>query len=317
MITIFLGAGLSRLAGVPLASELFDEEPIVDRLTRANLVSRVLHRWNSWHQKTGGSPEEHLAHLASNELPGFQDAIWYVALLVTLRLAEVRYIGGQPQISRHHLTLTSGVQAIEDFWTTVFKQTLEVAVVTTNYDILAERGIRHEPRPRVPRPGFHYGYGDVELEGGGFPLFSHIRRIQACGSVPLLKLHGSVSWTRQGNSLVHYADCRPAIRGDAAIVAPAKEKRIPKYLEPTWSIAADVLRGSAIWLIVGYSLPEYDLQVRELLSNSAQLTPAIHVFDPSPVPAKRFEDLLPTLDVQRHPGIPDGLAELQYVLASQ
>jgi hypothetical protein len=167
MITILLGAGLSRLAGVPLASELFDEEPIVDRVARANLVSRVLHRWNKWHQQTGGSPEEHIAHLVSNQMPGIQDAIWYVALLVTLGLAEVRYVGGQPQITRHHLTLTSGVRAIEDFWTTVFQQTMEVAVVTTNYDIIAERGIRNEPRPHVPRPGFHYGFGRVDLEGGG------------------------------------------------------------------------------------------------------------------------------------------------------
>jgi hypothetical protein len=132
----------------------------------------------------------------------------------------------------------------------------------------------------------------------------------------LLKLHGSVSWAREGNELIRYADCRPAIRGDAAIIAPAKEKQVPDYLQPTWSIAADVLRDSATWLIVGYSLPEYDVQVRELLSNAAQYAPMIHVFDPSRVAAHRLEALFPDLSIQRHPGFPHGLGDLHNVVAS-
>lgn len=42
MITVFLGAGFSGLGGVPLASQLFDEQPQVDTISRQALVSRVL-----------------------------------------------------------------------------------------------------------------------------------------------------------------------------------------------------------------------------------------------------------------------------------
>jgi hypothetical protein len=314
MITLFLGAGLSSLAGVPLASELFSEEPIVDRVSRANLVSRVLHSWNSWHEKTGGSPEEYIAYLDSNQAPGLRDTVWYVALLITLRVATVRYVGGQPQITRHHITLTSGVPQIEAFWTTVFRRTSDIAVVTTNYDIIAERAIRNQPRPRVPRPGFNYGSGTVKLEGRGYPTFAHIRPNYANGTVPLLKLHGSISWSVEAGSIVPYVDCRPAIRGNAAIVAPAKEKVIPDYLSSTWDIAADVLRDSTRWLVVGYSLPEYDLQVRELLASCADHSPRIHIFDPWPLAAERFETFLPKLDIHRHPGIPGGLDDLEHIL---
>ncbi len=316
MITIFLGAGLSSLANIPLAGNLFAEEPAVDRVTRANLVSRVLHGWHSWQERTGGSPEQYIAYLEKNQAPGYRDAVWYVALLITLRLAEIRYVGGQLQITRHQLTLTSGNSHIEDFWTTIFSQITDAAVVTTNYDIIAERGIRIEPRPRVHRPGFNYGFGNVRLEGRGFPTFAHLRPVEANGSIPLLKLHGSISWSVEKGTIVPYIDCRPAIRGDAAIVAPAEEKFVPDYLRPTWQCAADVLRESAIWIVVGYSLPEYDMQVRELLSSCADHSPDIHVFDPWPIATARFEMLFPNLEVYRHAGIPEGLGTLTELVQS-
>ena len=316
MISIFLGAGLSSLAGIPLASDLFSEEPLVDRITRANLVSRVLHGWRTWQSRTGGSPEQYMASLANSQDPGWHDTVWYIALLITLRLATLRYVGGKPAITRHHLTLTSGVPQIEAFWTALFKHSTEVTVLTTNYDILAERGIRHEPRPRAHRPGFNYGFGHVELEGSGFPTFAHLRRVRACGSVPLLKLHGSISWALRANRIVPYVDCRPAIRGGAAIVAPAEAKQVPDYLGPTWALAEDALRASSIWIIVGYSLPPYDLHIRALFASCASHTLVIHVFDPSPSPAARFESLLPSLPISRHPGFPEGLAGLHELLST-
>ena len=91
-------------------------------------------------------------------------------------------------------------------------------------------------RPRVPRPGFNYGFGPEALAGGGYP-YSYARGLRAAGQVPLLKLHGSVSWSMEHGVLVKYQDCRPAIRGDAAIVAPIVGKSVPAYLEATWQAA--------------------------------------------------------------------------------
>lgn len=313
MIAIFLGAGFSAAAGLPLARGLFDEEPQVDAVSRQRLVDRVLARWHAWESRNRGFPEEYLASLRDSGGRDWLDAVWYVALVIALRTAQVEFVGGKPKVTRHNLDRTSGVPAHESFWSAVFRQTQSVAVITTNYDILAERGLRVRPRPHVPRPGFHYGAGTEALAGGGYPSYTHIRKISASGAVPLLKLHGSVSWSYRGGKLVRYHDCRPAVRGDAAIIPPVTGKRIPAFLQPIWTLAADVLAASRQWLFVGYSLPDYDHLVRELLVRAATKSPDIHVFDPSPSVVRHYEAAL-GLPVHSHPGIPEGTTCLPRLL---
>lgn len=316
MLSIFLGAGFSAAAGVPLASQLFDAKPVVDRVTRRALVERVVDRWHRWHARFGGSPEEHLAYLQEGQQPGWKDAQWYVGLVIALATGSVEYVGMRPTITRHNLDRTAD-DAHERFWTMIFRRTSDVAVVTTNYDILPERGLRHKPRPRVPRPGFHYGWGAEELAGGGYPSYTHIQKITINGSVPIYKLHGSVSWSYRNETLVRYHDCRPAIRGDAAIVAPVTSKMLPAYLKPVWQNAERSLAASRCWVIIGYSLPAYDILVRRLFSASARSRPAVHVFDPDEAVAGRFQSLLPGCSVQPHPGLPRGLCDIEAIIECQ
>ena len=68
MISVFLGAGFSSLGGVPLASQLFDEQPLVDAISRQRLIGRVLDGWDNWHHRTGGTPEEYLVYLKANSV---------------------------------------------------------------------------------------------------------------------------------------------------------------------------------------------------------------------------------------------------------
>src|SRR4051812_5440702 len=89
---IFLGAGFSRVTGVPLAGELFDEEPVVDRITRQRLVDSVRSRWVAWHERTGGAPEEHLAELETYGGATWREATWYVGLVIALRMGHLREI---------------------------------------------------------------------------------------------------------------------------------------------------------------------------------------------------------------------------------
>ena len=185
-VAIILGAGFSAVAGLPLASQLLDERPDVDRVTRRKLVDRVLTRWEIWRSENAGTTEEYLARLASNNRREFLDAVWFVGLTVALQMGQLRSVGANPTIIKHNLDRTSTPE-LEKFWTIVFGARVDVAVVTTNFDILAERGLRHVPRPRAKRPGFHYGFGTENLEGGGYPSYSHIQKIRASGSVPLLK----------------------------------------------------------------------------------------------------------------------------------
>ena len=310
-VAIILGAGFSVVAGVPLASQLLGNRPDVDRVTRQKLVDRVVTRWETWRSRNRGATEQYLAELERTNQKEFHDAAWFIGLTVALRMGQLRKVGANLEITKHNLDRTSE-PGLEKFWTVLFGARTDVSVITTNFDILAERGLRHVPRPKVKRPGFHYGFGPESLQGGGYPSYSHIQKIKTGGHVPVLKLHGSVSWSVRNGELVKYHDCRPAIRGDAAIVAPIVEKTVPDYLEPTWMAAKEHLCRARTWIVVGYSLPPYDQAVRALLREAVSPDTAIHVFDPDSAVASRFRDL--TLNVRSHRGLPDGINELNDIL---
>lgn len=311
-VAIILGAGFSVTAGVPLASQLFEHRPDMDRLVRQRLVDRVVTHWSRWRSRTNGSAEEYLAELAHSKLREWYDAVWFVGLTIASKMGELRSVGARLQLTKHYLAHRS-VAIHEHFWTTIFRRRSDVSVITTNYDILPERGLRSHPRPRVLRPGFHYGFGPEDLAGRGFP-YTYARRIQAAGHVPLFKLHGSVSWSVENGALVKYHDCRPAIRGNAAIVAPIVGKSVPAYLEPTWQAAKTRLSSASTWIVVGYSLPAYDQLIQMLLRDAATPDTTVHVFDPDPVVAQRFRAHLPGLNVDAHPGLPAGTDAIASIL---
>jgi hypothetical protein len=68
------------------------------------------------------------------------------------------------------------------------------------------------------------------LTGGGYPSYTHIQKIRVTGTVPLLKLHGSVSWSVQGQSLVRYHDCRPVINGTLLAVGGRRGREAVEVL---------------------------------------------------------------------------------------
>ena len=313
MISVFLGAGFSLLGGVPLASQLFDEQPLVDVISRENLIECVLGGWEDWKHQKGGTPEEYLAYLEANPGKHWFTAVKYVALVVTLGMRRVSIGGQRPTVTHHSLNLAPRIEEHEDFWTAIFRRTTDVCVLTTNYDILAERGLRLKPRPRIPRPGFHYEDGPEKLKGGLSGIF-HSRLLNAEGTVPLLKLHGSVSWSLNGNRIDRYHDCRPAIRGDAAIIAPVTEKSVPSVFQPIWDHAASALAKSDIWIIVGYSFPEYDITINKLFQSTAKHGTRVHIMNPDPEAFRRAESLLPDSDVRPHSGIPEALYDLPNIL---
>lgn len=103
MISIFLGAGFSFLGNVPLASQLFDEQPKVDVISRQRLLERVLFGWKNWHDQTGGTPEQYLAMLEANGGKQWRDATWYVALVIAMHMGHVRVVGaGTRQLCPDH-----------------------------------------------------------------------------------------------------------------------------------------------------------------------------------------------------------------------
>ena len=130
--------------------------------------------------------------------------------------------------------------------------------------------------------------------------------------MPLLKLHGSISWSVRHGELVKYHDCRPAIRGDAAIVAPILKKTVPRYLRPIWTAAADAspTRGPGSWSDTAF-LPT----TKQFVPSSERRAHGTRPFTCStrtPRSASRFRDL--TRNVRSHPGLPVGFDELRALL---
>lgn len=331
MLALFLGAGFSYTAGVPLAGGLFDEEPEVDLLVRKKLVDRVLTGWRNWRKLYGGTPEQYLSYLESIGGDDMRDATWYVALVISLRMGILQREGeptitlseprdflaarrlsapnGKSYVSHHEINRTTGNRDQERFWTSIFFNTHDVGVITTNYDILAERGMRHETRHRARRMGFHYGNGPERLKGRGNSWLPKAG-IFAKGNVPLIKLHGSVSWSLDRGHLTKYVDCRPAFRGDACIIAPVHEKSPRPEFLALWNAAAEILSNSHIWVIVGYSFPQYDVAVLNLFKKNSRHNPKVHIFDPNEKVAEIVRELLPNCEVTQHDGLPKAIDNL-------
>jgi SIR2-like domain len=314
MITVFTGAGFSHLASVPLASQLFDEQPAVDRISRQRLIERVVAGWNRWHASERGTPEEYLAVLEARADKEWLDAVWFVGLRIALDMGNIEMVGTKPTVVRHNIDRMTGVPAHEKFWGALFRLVNDVTVITTNYDILCERGLRIAPRPRKRLPGFNYGNGVEQLAGGGYPSYSHIQKVACQGHVPILKLHGSVSWSIRDGHLIKYHDCRPAIRGDAAIIAPVTNKHIPQMFRNIWQSAAQALASTSVLVVIGYSLPPYDHAVRNLIKSNLPASAKVHVFDPYAPVASRYSELLPSNEVVPEPGLPGGTYRLVSIL---
>ena len=55
----------------------------------------------------------------------------------------------------------------------------------------------------------------------------------------------------------------------AAIVPPLSEKEAPRWAQNVWEAAGHRLAEASLWIVVGYSLPAYDIAVRQLFSLAA------------------------------------------------
>lgn len=323
-VALVLGAGWSAAAGYPLARELLQGPIHVTSEQSRRRAQAVLDAFRSW--ATHNDPayaEVFLAEVQRGRVPrppvpeeptlfdglGGLPLPWSWAVeTVMLRLSwpqldrddlhsedavllpprarhKVRYRGdlASPARSRPHEVFLREVLAEHDL----------VGVVTTNYDTLAERTLRHRPMRRHPEPGFFYaGLPTPQRAKGSSPWDRYneddwvpgMNSISITGRIPLCKLHGSLSWKRTGAELEVYRDLRLPFRdgGAAAIVAPVPEKEAEPWLEPVWSIAENVLSRAEKWIIVGYSLPPYDIAARALFQRSARAgrVGAISLHDP-------------------------------------
>jgi hypothetical protein len=326
-ILFVLGAGFSKAAGSPLANELFEVVPFATSRKADSAIQLVMVYYTDWRQEhPEAEAEAFVTHAwnASGLFPG-AGALWtalvyFLALRVSEDFARFYVYNGKVSRSSDNIFSADVGVAHDAFWDAVFDAAgvdAPLAVLTTNWDIWIERGLRPRRIPRRRRPGFHYGDGPERLIAAStYPRSEYRRNPVIDGTVPLLKLHGSLSWAIVGQSLEKYGDLRPGFRGDAAIIPPLRETEIPSWLHPIWQQAESVVQHARVIVVVGYSFPEYDSGVRELFQRAlGSRTIGIHIFDPSASRvAAAVRSFLPRSTVEEHGAIPEGCGALSRLL---
>jgi hypothetical protein len=270
-----LGAGFSYVVGLPLAKDLLNAPSFVFSRASGQRFAAVDQAWVKWQSEhPGAGPEQFLGDIYARRRTSLMPWEWAVELVGTVLASprgddipsvhNPRYAGRitTPVRNKHHVA----------FWDLLHAGASLSAVVTFNYDLLAERGLRHRPMRRSVRHGFYYGgFARPQLLRGlaqPFSVQNPQRIVELSGTLPLYKLHGSLSWSEEDGELVMYQDMRPAFRrgGEALIVPPVEGKSAPGWLKPVWTEAEATLSRAHTWVVCGYSLPPYDLAARALFA---------------------------------------------------
>ena len=311
---LILGAGWSFAAGLPLTKDLFKVNLSAASKTSEDRLRRVAEAYDTWATATKPANGELFLEVVHREetLPW----AWAVEYVSTVLANPVRGDTSANQNLRYSQRLTNPTYCSTHraFLKEVLTKYELSGVITTNYDILAERALRHRTMSRPSTPGFHYG-------GLPRPQFAHglaqpfsvsrpDRAVELTGTVPLYKLHGSLNWQRQDSEIELYQDLRLAFKsgGVAEIVPPVTEKSAPSWLLGVWKSAETCLSGTDAWIVGGFSLPPYDLAIRSLFSRAAELgnVKTISIFDPyAQGLSERWRSMAPTAELDLHQeGIP-------------
>lgn len=289
MLALLLGAGFSKWAAdLPLASRLFDFniEPFgIQEETRLQRVQRLKEAWDL--SNPNSSAELFInTVLTSIEEKCKKDLLWYI-----VRRLSQPYIWHEGRQRRHVLMIDEnrkldrpGVQTAQSFITKCLGQLC--GIVTPNYDLLIEYALGTK--------WFNYGQpGEILIGRGAYPVSQWKSPVRLTGSIPLAKLHGSISWDKDGR----YTDGRRGLTGNALIVAPTPEKRPPHELVEQWAVSQLILAKATRLLVFGFAFNPYDEAILEHLKNNGRGLHDVALVDINP-PLSQAKALWPQAQIR-------------------
>jgi len=177
-------------------------------------------------------------------------------------------------------------------WLDRIRKQNQIGIITSNYDVAIEKAWRCQDY-------YETTIDDLGLDLGfpwAWPSNSYPVKIVSRPASPkkrLFKLHGSTNWLRCGLcdqvyvnlsvDIAAYAykreedlnsQCHCKQKLEVQIVSPSfvREMRAPNLLS-VWQRALDWLRSSNVWIIVGYSFPDEDLNIRSLFTRALASLP--------------------------------------------
>lgn len=172
-------------------------------------------------------------------------------------------------------------------------------IITFNYDTVLEEAC---DRLQIP---IWYGLNESSVIYDGASTFA---KTFSSGTIPVLKLHGSVNWARpDGEHRVirvyrTYDDVRAA-NEEAVLVPPTWRKIFAGALRDVWNNAVQAISEATRIVIIGFSMPPTDIHFKYLLAAGLQENISlrnIHCFNPDPsVEENLFRIVRPALKNQR------------------
>jgi hypothetical protein len=304
MLGLLLGAGFSKWAAdLPVASGLFDFaiEPFgIREAKRLELIANLHHDWQT--DEPNGYAEQFIAHvLAEGNAAARNALLWYLVR----RLSEP-YIWFERHAGRNrrHVLMIDenrrldrpGVRKTQQFLQRLLM--VSSGIITPNYDLLIEYALGTR--------NFNYGHRGERLIGrGSYPVSQWRKPVSLEGSIPVAKIHGSISWDTVGR----YTEGRRGITGNALIVAPTPEKAPPPALKREWDLAATILRESSRLLVFGFAFNPYDEAILNHLCDNGKAIQQVLLVDIDPK-SDRVAGVWPNAKTAVAPPPPDGMGTI-------
>jgi hypothetical protein len=295
-LVLFLGSGFSAELGLPVTSKLQDKlleaspgHPC--EVPREAFISKTISTF--WKEVFGWtksrkrpSLEDHFTQIDLAANSGHYLGLAYgPKRLRALRRMTIHRVftllDVEPNTSEH---IDAAVRQL----TTDF----EASVVTTNWDIMAERCLErvglplfYSRRPDSRNPArLPTGVPVWKLHGSGNWGYCDVCRSLITGDIGLGKIAVRFGWLlepedfklfRGGGKIVPnlgtaFRDCLLCGGRVAARVATFSYRKhldVP-FFQSIWDEARDSLHRADRWLFVGYSLPEADVEIRHLLKTA-------------------------------------------------
>jgi hypothetical protein len=277
MYSLLVGAGFSKWAvNLPLVNDLFDFNIDVFNRSdqkRVEVAKSLKAGWDRVYP--GKNSEEFIGYALGLSEDERKAVLWYVAR----RLSEPfiweevhaqRWRRHVLMIDENRKFAVKGLIQARDFLHGFLSPSI-AGIVTTNYDLVVEYALGSKL--------FNYGSDNQILLGRGpYPVSTWRNPVRLRGTLSLAKIHGSVSWDWGG----FYTDGRRSITGDALLVAPTREKDVPKALKSTWNLAEDILNQSTRLLVFGFAFNPYDQLVMDLLRLHGSNISSVLLIDVAP-----------------------------------
>jgi hypothetical protein len=294
-MVLFLGSGFSVDLGLPVTSKLQDRilevSPPPEEAQREAFISQRISSF--WHDvfgwtgsKTRPALEDHFTQidLAANS-GHYLGMVYGPKKLRALRRMTIHRIftllNVEPTDAPHIDTLVHQLLAA-----------FELSIVTTNWDIMAERCLDRQGAPffysrqsdvRRP-PELVAGTPIWKLHGSGNWGYCDVCRNLITSEITLGKTTVRFGWLleaedfrlfRGGGKLAQnlgtaFRECvgcggRTAVR--VATFSHRKHLDVP-FFQSIWDDARESLRSAERWLFIGYSMPEADVEIRHLLKTA-------------------------------------------------